>query len=194
MSVLSMYEDNNKIDLNGFFHKGQNEYYFNCKSQTLNYNTILPSLTSKIEKTRVYAYVRWTDNIDLSDFITVTSNDISSVKCSITPLYMSNEKTNYKTPLDAVFTLAEKLHSGDILHKSLIDNILTILQVDKDTIQITLDQIDSIKLSKIDNKLHITLIPIFSKRHRSLLNFMMEIICEFINRNSTIYIKNFILN
>lgn len=194
ISILSIYEDNKKIEFDEFFFKGQNEYYFNLFTQKLNYNTVLPKLASYSQDIRLYTYACWTDNVDLSDFIIVNSNDLSSIKSKITPIDIAKERSNYRLSLNKVFSLIEKLTSGNIFVESTIEDILHLLQVNENDITLLLELIENIKFDKLDNRLEIFTTVKYSKDHYFFLDYMMEIICAFINRNSSEFIKEFFLS
>ncbi|MDE5009133.1 hypothetical protein NAI53_10090, partial [Francisella tularensis subsp. holarctica] len=60
IDVLSVNENNKQCDFNSFLFVGQNEYYFNRRTQSLNYSSVLPQFSNKIIGTKIQTYTTWT--------------------------------------------------------------------------------------------------------------------------------------
>lgn len=193
LSILAVYENNKKINFDNFIFKGDNEYYFNIKKQILSYNVQLPSLETHIKDVRVYTYGAWTDNLDLSNSIIISSNELSSLSCNILPKHIGNEHTNYKTPSTKIFSLVEKLGVKEVFNKSIIIDLLTLLRVNDSDIELLLTAINEINFERVTEIIYIYIKPKFLKQYSELLEFMIAVLCKFINRNTFINIKDFFL-
>ncbi|AIT09611.1 hypothetical protein LO80_06300 [Candidatus Francisella endociliophora] len=194
ISVLSIYENNRKVEFNNFFFKGQNEYYLNLSTQSLDYNVVLPNLGSKVIDTKIHTYTCWTQNIDVSEFIEISSSVVSSFKCKLTPISFYNEKQNFKQSSTDIFDLIDKLVSNSIFSKATFESILKVLQADSNDIQLLLELISDIEVDILTNKLVIITSQKYSKKHYFFIEFMVKVICRFINKNSFNFIKELVIN
>ena len=87
IEVLSVYENNKQCAFDDFLFSGLNdEYYFNCNIQSLNYNVAFPQLNNKIVETKVHIYATWTQITEIYDIIKISSNLITSINFNISPV------------------------------------------------------------------------------------------------------------
>jgi hypothetical protein len=192
--VSSIYENNEKVKLDANTFKGQNEYYFNVPQQELNYYIQLPDLFTDIKSIKIYTYASWTDNIDISDNITVDSNDLSSVGYKVTPVNIEKEKNNYHYSTKSIFLLIEKLNTNKIFTKSTIECILMLLQINDNEIKLLQSLIESIEYNSFEKKLYLTIDYNYYEQHYIFIENIMEAVCRFLRENTYIHIEDFILN
>lgn len=193
ISVLSVYENKKELKLSDFTFNGINKYYFNLFSQKLDYSVMLPDVSSYFTKTRLHAYVCWTDNIDLSDHILITSNELPESLYKFQFNSIKDEKTNYRNQLSSTFSLIAKLNSNNIFNRSTFKDILYILQVNRNEVELFLELVGNIEFNFLTNKLKVKVTEKYSKDNYCLVDFIVYIICNFINRNSSEFIKEYML-
>lgn len=96
---------------------GQNEYYFNRSTQSLNYSTVLPQLSNKIIGTKVHTYTTWTQVTEISELIEINSNAIASISCNISPLIINKTLNNYNSNAKEMFNIIDMINSKTSIQK-----------------------------------------------------------------------------
>lgn len=195
VEIISIYENNKPCQFNGFFFKGQNEYYFNRNSQSLNYNVVFPKLNNKVSETKIHTYSTWTQVTDISDLIEINSNVITSISCNISPTIINKSINNYNRNTDAMlFNIVDMIISKNIYSKTTFLAIIKLLKVDNDDISLLSSLLKNIELNEFTNELIVTTSDKYNKKHKYFLEFFLEIICKFINQNTFSFIRKIILN
>lgn len=193
LQVLSVYENNEKIKLDGYTFKGQNEYFFNIKQHVLDYYIQLPDLFIDLKNIKIYTYASWTDNFDISNNITVDSNDLSSVGYKLIPINVESKKSNYNFSTKTIFSLIENLNSSKIFTKSTVEYILMLLQINDSEIKLLQSLIKKIEYNNFEKRIYLSIDHNYYEQYSTFIETIMEIVCNFLRENTYVYIIDFIL-
>lgn len=143
---------------------------------------------------RLYAYACWTDDVNLSDSISIHCNDTSSLKYKFQNIESKTEITNYQERLPRVFSLINKIISEKKFDNSTIEDILTILQVNESDIERLFKLVNNMDFDNITNQLIVNMTNTYAKSDYFFVNFIVDTVRNFINYNSPEYIKIVTLN
>lgn len=192
-SIISIYENNKLIDFDNFYFSGINEYYFNVSKQKLDYNMVFPNLVNKSDNTKVHLYATWTQDIEISNFIEVSSA-ITPMQTKINPLSIYEGATNFELSSATIFNLVDKLVSNNIYEKATFISILSLLGLSKDKMELFQEIVYAIKPGVTKYELVVSVTKKYSKEDNYFLRAMLRVICQFININTFVHIKDFIIN
>ncbi|APC97032.1 type VI secretion system baseplate subunit TssF/IglH [Francisella frigiditurris] len=192
--VISIYENNKPCDFNGYYFGGQNEYYFNCNKQALNYNIVFPQLDRNLYETKIHTYSAWSQLTKVSDLIEINSNAITSINCKISPLIIRNEIQNYNQNAYSIYNMIDMLVSGNIYTKTTFVAIARLLKTHDHYISLLVDLLQDLHLDTLTNELILTPSKRYNDEHKYFLQYFTEIICKFINQNTFSFVRKVILN
>ena len=193
IDVISIYENNKPCSFNGFFFKGQNEYYFNRNTQSLNYNIVFPELNSQILETKIHTYTTWTEVTELSDLVEISSNVITSINCTISPIIINQSIDNYLMSTDSMFDVIDMMISKNIYSLTTFLAITNLLKVSKDDISLLIGLLKSVEINEVTKELVVTTNEKYNIKYKYFVDFFVSIIYKFINHNTFNLIKKVIV-
>ncbi|GMN89581.1 type VI secretion system baseplate subunit TssF/IglH [Francisella sciaenopsi] len=194
IEVLSVYENNNPCSFDGFLFSGQNEYYLNRNTQSLNYSIVFPELDNKILETKIHTYTTWTQLTEVSDLIEINSNAITSINSSISPIFINKAIENYNSNSRDMFNMVDMIISRNMYSKTTFLAIAKLLKTDDDDISLLSSLLDKVELDSVINELILTTSDRYNEKYKYFLDFFIGIICKFINQNTFSFIKKIVLN
>ncbi|AVC43911.1 hypothetical protein B4919_03510 [Francisella tularensis subsp. novicida] len=194
IEVLSVYENNKQCDFNSFLFVGQNEYYFNRSTQSLNYSSVLPQFSNKIIGTKIHTYTTWTQITEISDLIEINSNAIASISCNISPIVINKALNNYNSNAKEMFNIIDMIISKNIYSKTTFLAIAKLLKINTNDLTLLSMLLQDVEMDSTINELILTLSDKYNPKYKHFLNFHIGIICKFINQNTFSFIKKIVLN
>ncbi|MBK2357767.1 type VI secretion system baseplate subunit TssF/IglH [Francisella hispaniensis] len=194
IEVLSVYENNKQCEFDSFVFVGQNEYYFNRSTQSLNYSTVLPQLSNKIIGTKVHTYTTWTQVTEISELIEINSNAIASISCNISPLIINKTLNNYNSNAKEMFNIIDMINSKNIYTKTTFLAIAKLLKTNSNDMSLLSMLIQNVEIDSTINELILTFSDKYNQKYKHFLDFYIGIICKFINQNTFSFIKKIVLN
>ncbi|MEY8701814.1 type VI secretion system baseplate subunit TssF/IglH [Francisella philomiragia] len=194
IEVLSVYENNKPCPFDGFLFLGQNEYYFNRNTQSLNYSIVFPELDNKILETKIHTYTTWTQLAEVSDLIEINSNAITSINSSISPIFINKAIENYNSNSRDMFNMVDMIISRNMYSKTTFLAIAKLLKTDDNNISLLSSLLDKVELDSVINELILTTSDRYNEKYKYFLEFFIGIICKFINQNTFSFIKKIVLN
>ncbi|AEI35936.1 type VI secretion system baseplate subunit TssF/IglH [Francisella salina] len=194
IEVLSVYENNTPCSFDGFVFSGQNEYYLNRNSQSLNYNVVFPELDNKILETKIHTYTTWTQIVEISDLIEINSNAIASINSSISPIFINRGLNNYNNNSRDMFNMVDMIISKNMYSKTTFIAIAKLLKTDDNNISLLSSLLDKVEIDSVTNELMLTTSDRYNEKYKYFLDFFVGIICKFINQNTFSFIKKIVLN
>lgn len=194
IEVLSIYENNKPCSFDGFLFSGQNEYYLNRNTQSLNYSIVFPELDNKILETKIHTYTTWTQLAEVSDLIEINSNAITSINSSISPIFINKTIENYNSNSRDMFNIVDMIISRNMYSKTTFLAIAKLLKIDDDDISLLSSLLDKVELDSVINELILTTSDRYNEKYKYFLDFFIGIICKFINQNTFSFIKKIVLN
>ncbi|MBK2094609.1 hypothetical protein IB680_02825 [Francisella philomiragia] len=194
IEVLSVYENNKLCSFDGFIFSGQNEYYLNRNTQSLNYSIVFPELDNKILETKIHTYTTWTQLEEISDLIEINSNAIISINSSISPISINKAIENYNSNSKDMFNMVDMIISRNMYSKTTFLAIAKLLKTDDNNISLLSSLLDKVEIDSVVNELILTTSDRYNEKYKHFLNFFVGIICKFINQNTFSFIKKIVLN